>query len=220
MIRRAVVSKIRLALCATSLLLGYGCASVDEEWFVAPQADLQEESRHHDLSLAFGTKGVARLGYEGQEFVVTGHRIKSGDDFILAFRRFDRGSSWLVDQATFTKLTASIPQAFFKPGGEIHFPGSSNAIAYYSASSSNFPGAGGCFGYASRGLIKVLSVAESEATVQLNLTFSLSSPVGSPKECGEQNIQGLFTVPIIQVARLTPWQGVAGKAIYEETIKQ
>jgi hypothetical protein len=199
------------------LLSAFGCASPNEQWFFVPGASIQELNRHHELMRAFMAEDPPRLGYENKEFVVTGHRIEQGNGEVIAFRRFNSAGFLLADTATFEKVTALIPQSQFRAGTEIRIADANGAVVYYSASSSNFPGAGGCFGYASAGSIKVDSVSDTQVSVSLDLRFRLSSPLGYSGECVEKVMRGVFTGPTISLGQLSPWQGATGKDLYDET---
>lgn len=199
------------------VLLGlHACVHTNEQWFFVRGASMEQLNRHHELAKTFASKVPPRLGYDGREFVVTGHRLNDGDGVVLAFRNFDSRS--MVDTASFLKITAFLPQSKFAPGTEIMVPDSDGAMAYYSTSSSNFPGAGGCFGYASQGSIKVDSVSESGITVTMDLQFRLASPFGSSSECVDKRVHGTYVIPQLRLQELSPWQGVAGRTLYDETI--
>ncbi|SRR5581483_11026682 len=203
--------------CLAVLLSLCACAHLDEQWFFVRDASVQQLSKHQQLSNALATNKVRSLGYDDKEFVVTGHRLTGGDDVVLAFRSFSSGSL-IADTASFVKLTALIPQSRFAPGSEIKIPGADGAMAYYSSSSSNFPGAGGCFGYASQGTMKVDGASGQSVTVSIDLHFNLASPLGYSDQCGEKKIQGKYIVQQLPLRELSPWQGTAGKTLYEETI--
>lgn len=207
---------MRKAIYLATFLGLNACTHTNEQWFFVRGAYMEQLSRHHELAKTFASKVLPRLGYDGREFVVTGHRLKNGDGVVLAFRSFD--SRLMVDTASFLKITAFLPRSKFSPGTEIKIPDADGAIVYYSASSSNFPGAGGCFGYASWGSIKVDSVSESNITVTMDVHFRLASPLGSSSECGDKRVQGTYVISQLQLKELSPWQGVAGKTLYDESI--
>lgn len=210
----------RIAALLVSLFGILGCAAVNEQWFFVPMASIQELELHRQLIRVFASNKPPSLGYENKEFVVLGHRITEGNEVVIAFRKFDSGQPFLVDAAQFLKVTVLVPQSLFKSGEEIVFPDveKKGVIAYYSEGSSSFPGAGGCFGYATKGMIQVESVSETEAKFRLNLQFKLSSPLGSRSGCADKAIQGLFNGEKIPLSRLSAWQGVPGKSIYDETL--
>jgi hypothetical protein len=200
-----------------AIFLGLGaCAHTNEQWFFVRGASMEQLSRHQALEKSFASKAPQPLGYDAREFVVTGHRLKDGDGVVFAFRSY--GSGMLVDSASFLKITIFFPQSKFNAGVEIKIPDADGTMAYYSTSSSNFPGAGGCFGYASRGSIRVDSLSDSNITVTMDLQFRLASPLGSSGECGDKRVHGVYVIPQLRLQELNPWQGVAGKTLYDETI--
>lgn len=205
------------AIYLAALVALQGCAHASEEWFIVRGASIEQLSKHDELNKTFLSKSPRRLGYDDKEFVVTGHRLKQGDGTVLGFRSFESGA--LVDSASFLKITVLLPDSDISAGREVSIPNAAGAMAYYSTSSSNFPGAGGCFGYASEGLIKVQSVSESNATIAIDLQFRLASPLGASGECGDgRRVTGTHVLRRIQFQQLTPWQGIAGKSLYDETI--
>lgn len=204
-------------ICLAGLLVLQACAHTTEEWFVVRGASIELSNRHDQLEKAFLSKGPQKLGYDDKEFVVTGHRLKAGNGAVLGYRGFESGI--LVDSASFTKMTVFLPDSNIVDGLEVRIPNGAGAMAYYSTSSSNFPGAGGCFGYASEGLIKVQSLSESSVTVAIDLQFRLASPLGALGECSDmRRIAGTHVLRRISFQQLTPWQGIAGKTLYDETI--
>lgn len=207
------------ALYISAIFFTIGCATKDEQWIFVPNASLQESSRHEALSLALLSSKNPRLDYNNREFVVTGHRISEGKDIVIAFRSFDSGRPLSVDQARFAKITAIIPGSHLRSGAEIRFPNTAGAMAYYSASSSSFPGAGGCFGYASEGVISIVSASAEQAVINVDLRFRLNSPSGQSSACTEHAVRGAFNVSRVLLNQLTPWQGRPGKAIYEESMR-
>lgn len=211
----SVTPKVGLLAFAAAL---YGCAHVDEQSFYVRDASLQERARHDQLATTFVSKRT-HLGYEDKEFVVTGHRIGAGKGTVLAFRSFAPGSPLKVDQAGFQKITVFLPSRSISEGSEIHIPHPQGAMAFYSSGSANFPGGGGCFGYASAGSVRVLSIVNSDITIKADLQFRLSGPAGTAlSDCEDKRVQATYTAREIRVQDLTPWQGAAGKNIYEETI--
>jgi hypothetical protein len=197
-----------------------GCATSTEEWLAVNGGQLQEEARHRDLLARILADNVPQLGYEQKEFVVTGHRIVPGAGAVFAFRSFDPGPILGVDRAGFLKLTGFVPQSLMKVGGEIRIPATNGPFVFLSTSSSNFPGASGCYGYASSGFIRIDSIASEALTATMDLQFRLFSPLGHAQECRDaKNMRGTYKMPLQRVEQLTPWQGREGKSLYDETMK-
>jgi hypothetical protein len=214
-VRRSVIR----ALSVVAIFVMAGCAMKHEQWILVPDASLQEASGHAALSSAVLSNKNPRLDYNDREFVVTGHRIAEGQSVVIAFRGFDSGGPLSVDQAQFSKITVVIPRSDLRAGAQIKFPNTAGAMAYYSASSSAFPGAGGCFGYASGGTIGIVRISLEQTAIDVDLRFRLNSPSGQSSQCKEHIVSGVFTASKISVNELTPWQGRAGKGIYEESMK-
>lgn len=205
-------------LCLAVLFALQGCVHVDEQWFYVSNASLQELGRHQSLAKVFEAKDAQRLGYNDREFVVIGHRIKDGEGSVIARRSFAPGPFLSVDQASFLEITIFIPGSKLNAGTEVRIPDSAGVIAFLSTSSSNLPGNTGCFGYGSRGSIKVEGVSKTQVTVAVDIQFRLVNPPGSVGQCDERMVQGVYVVPRLRIQELSPWQGVAGKTIYDETI--
>jgi hypothetical protein len=208
----------RSFLFAIGIVGVYGCASVEEQWLYVDRARLQEASRHRALSQAFVDSGPQRLPYDDKEFVVTGHRIANGEGLVLALRSFDPGVFWAPDQAGFLKMTVFLPFARIEPGSQIHIPDSKGAMAYLSTGSSSFPGGNGCFGYASKGTINIDEIQNTQLKVSLSLSFRTASPLGFSGQCDEKVVRGQYVVPRVDLSKLTPWQGIAGKSVHEEAV--
>src|SRR5437879_2331377 len=82
-----------------------GCAIRQVDSFLVEQATMAEASSHRQ------GKGLTRNWFAKArpEFVITGHRIATGDGTIIAYRIFSRGMLPFVDQAEFKKLTIFLP---------------------------------------------------------------------------------------------------------------
>jgi hypothetical protein len=211
-----IVAK-RLALLAAVLLI-HGCTTVREQSFYVKEASLQEGARHRELAKRFVARKT-HLDYDDKVFVVTGHRIAAGQGTVLAFRSFAPGSPFVVDQAGFFKITIYVPVATLSEGMELRVPGSDGALAFYSNGSSNFPGSGGCFGYASAGSIKVLKISQPDVTVRADLQFALSGPLGAAlSDCEDKKVQSTYIARQVRLEEITPWQGKPGQHIYDETL--
>lgn len=195
-----------------------GCGHIHEQSFYVSGASLQESEHHQRLLKTFESRRT-HLTYDDKEFVVTGHRIAQGRGTVLAFRSYDPGNPLIADQAGFFKITVYVPTTSLKGGQEFPVPGPDGALAFYSTGSSNFPGSGGCFGYASEGSMRVLETSATTVTVKADLHFRLSGPAGTAlSDCADKRIEATYKAQARRVEELTPWQGAAGQNIYEETI--
>lgn len=197
-----------------------GCASTGEGWFFVQDASLTDLPRHKELSRRFLSDDAPKLGYAGKEFVVTGHRIVQGRDVVLAFRKSFSERPFALDAAQFTKITVLIPSSDLRNGGVVTIPESDRAFAYYSSTSSSFPGAGGCFGYASSGTIRINSLSDHSVIGDVHLKFRLSGPMSSSSSCTDYAVQGRYELVRVAIDDLTPWQGAPAQSLYEETIRK
>lgn len=209
------IQKIVIVFMTISALAA--CAGVDEQWFYSSGAELQEKYRHNELSKLFAEKTPKAFPLEDREFVVKGHRIVRGGGSILAFRSFDRGSLWSADSSGFLKITAFVPDAMLASKSRISIPNEGGAMAFLSTSSSSFPGVNGCFGYASEGTLNIDEVGASSIKIFVDIRFRLSGPPLFQGKCEDRVVRGSYVVPQVRVGNLTPWQGIAGRSIYEET---
>lgn len=219
---QAMLRRLQRALYFLAFLGLQGCAYIDEQWFFVSEASLQEERRHRELSEAFVAKGTAHLTYNTATFVVSGHRITSGEGFIIALRKYYQAAYippyFGMHQSGFDKATIFTPRSTLTPGAMIHIPDTDGTIAFFSGSSSF--GGNGCFGYASQGTIQINGVSETQIDITVDIKFQVASPLGFVKECSGEKavhvIKGTYVVPRLLLQELTPWQGVAGKTVYHE----
>ena len=155
-----------------------------------------------------------------EDFVLTGHRIATNDAMVLAYRTFSRGFIPFVDQSHFEKLTVLLPADFSKVvGGKIMFKGNSEAIAFWSQGSANFPGKSGCYGYGSDGSFTISSIREDSISGAIDLTIRSISPAGWEKECGTYVFKKALVFSKKSFQQLTPWDGGLGSHIYDESIR-
>jgi len=196
------------------LLMCGGCAHNTSEYFFTPSASLAEDWGHGQQ----GKTSSVGLSVGQREFVVTGHRLIAGLGMVLAIRRFASGSPFLTDQASFEKLTVALPRTVDRSAEDFVVDKGETALAFYSFGSSNFPGSGGCFGYAKQGNIRIIKYTPERITARLTLLFLLTSPGGWQKECSEKQIDQEFEFTVKPFDQLTTWDGKAGRHIYDETM--
>lgn len=203
---------IAVSLC----LMAGGCAHVTSDNFFVPSSSLAEDWRHVSQE---GEKSGKSPNPAGREFVVTGHRITAGEGTVLAIRRFNAGSPFLTDQASFEKLSISLPKSMTGEGDQFAFERTGSALAFYSSGSSNFPGGAGCFGYATDGHVRVIRRTTNSLVVHLDLHIPLTSPAGWKQDCTEKHIDQDMEFAVKPLDQLTPWDGRPGKHVYDETMR-
>ncbi len=190
----------------------HGCVRLKSNSFFIEGASMQNVELHEQACQAIITNKLPPIE---REFVVTGHRISEGEGFIIASRIFNQ-SRW-VDQAEFEKLTIYIPAGLPLDGSNISLR-TSGVIAFFSTGSANFPGQTGCFGYASDGLVNVISHLPNQVSVRILAFFQLTSPGGWENDCGKFNYDQSLVLKRKDVKSLTSWEGAPGKHIYDESM--
>ncbi|MCU9951621.1 hypothetical protein [Pseudomonas sp. PDM13] len=163
-------------------------------------------------------KNALSLTPKEREVIFTGHRIREGNDVILAVRYFSY-TNFLHDSATYKKLTISVPPLPNSQKGEAINYNFSDISGFLSSSSSVFPGSNGCYGQPVGGNISVQRLPKEKILLTLNLNFSQSSPTDWKEECTSKAIREKFILQRKDVKNLTPWEGAPGAHAYEETTR-
>jgi hypothetical protein len=193
----------------------FGCTKRHSEWFYVTNSELLDVTAHHSLLADIKSKGSFDVP---RDFVVTGHRIKRGVGSIIAFRDFDSGSQLITDQAAFQKLTVFLPGSIQMQKTKLKIVSDRPITAYYSRSSSNFPGVSGCIGYALDGSIEIKEKTADHIQIKIDLTFELMSPAGWQEQCGSFTLSRTAALQKKRFDKLTPWEGVEGDTLYDESM--
>ncbi len=196
------------------VLLTVSCATQRQDDLIVLGAGLSHASEHSALQRSVANSPPKTID---KQFVITGHRISEGKGVVLAIRKFSSGIAFRTDQAAFQKITIYLPLS--KPHGRINLSETEGVVAYLSSGSSNFPGTSGCYGYAYDGTLDFLKETNDKVTVFINIMFNLFSPRGWTKECGPLSVQETLTFDKRAVSSLTPWEGRAGKHVYDEILR-
>ena len=207
---------LALGILALAGLSGVSCSSRASDSFFLEKAALAEIQTHVSLRQS---SSLERSGALAKEFVLSGHRIVSGDGTVLALREFTGGSIFSPDHGRFWKLTIFLPFPIDDNEVSINLDTGNPIIAYWSQGSSNFPGKSGCHGYASGGQMKLKKQSNSQLSTELALRFDLVSPGGWKKECGPLPFNDKLVLGKRDVQSLTPWEGKPGAHAYEESIR-
>ena len=187
--------------------------------FYVEHATLSHLKEHHTLRTTAiqGTRSTERI----EDFMLTGHRITADGALVLAYRTSSGRAISLVDQAHFEKLTILLPANFSKVvGSETVFQDDSEAMAYWSKGSANFPGKSGCYGYGSSGSLTITGISTNSITAAIDLTIQSVSPAGWKSECEKLLFRKTLVFEKRLVQDLTPWDGTMGAHIYDESIKK
>lgn len=183
------LTKFSIAAASIAASLAAGCANV-EQIAVIHDADLEFRAQHEQKIAKFEAAGSAdHLSFDDRRFVLTGHHVVRGDGDVLTIRREDSGSLWKTDQASFRYLTIYFPKGQFQTDIPIRFGRPSGPIAFFSRGSLNMPGTNGCFGYALQGHVTLHKLGHRQMGADLDLPFTLASPLGFQGECGAEAIR-------------------------------
>jgi hypothetical protein len=191
------------------------CAAPNKTAFFVEGASLSGLSDHNRLRLAIENEDAITVS---KEFVVTGHRLVSGLGMVIGVREFSKGTILNSDTSAFRKLTIYMPDPMATTKSTLSLKLDKSVIVFMSHSSANLPGITGCFGYASDGTLNLKSISPSEFMVDLDLIVDLKSPRGWKKECQQFHYVDHLTMQRKELNELSPWEGVVGKTLYDETI--
>ncbi len=175
-----------MAAVLSIIFLFGGCARQYESPFYVSHAVITDIEKHKSLRMAIRNQGRFPVN---DEFAVVGHRIREGEGFVLAVRRFDDGGWFAVDQAEYEKLTISLPNALSDANGDIDLS-DNEVIVYWSNGSSNFPGAADCVGYVTEGRLQFERVKGLKIRVDTNMKIESMSSFGWQKDCENSSFVG------------------------------
>lgn len=189
------------------------CSGNNKDMFFTENAALQYSKVHERLKDGlFEYNDIDALLKDN--YIVSGHRIKKGRNLILAYRLYNKELG--LDKNSFEKLSISIEGN--KNKETVILNKDTSNIVFYSRGSSSFPKRG-CYGYAKSG-----SVVYRKYSQHIDVTLSIYIQLTPTKKhlanlCKpfELNKSIIFKRKDINV--LTPWEGVAGENVLEESHK-
>lgn len=158
---------------------------------------------------------------EGGKLLLNRHYVKSGNNLVLLIRKFNRGSLFTTDSATYEKLTIEIKR--FKIGIPLIL-GSDHVSFYYSKGNIAFIYKGaGMYSTDGLGSITIKDIGENKIAADIDILVSARSAGVFPFGKSIQ-IRGTFVFSEKKINDLTPWLGIPdpsfGREVYPHALKR
>lgn len=149
-------------------------------------------------------------------FSVQNHRITQGEGDILAWRLFSDRMPLVMDDEQFEKLTIWIRNVSI---GKLSIGDSNQVIAYYTRGGSAWPDAG-CGAELKNGIIDISEKADNSITLHLQSNITCTNPNRPNKKAETFKLNENYKFKKFNFSELTPWHGLKGKHIYDETYRR
>jgi hypothetical protein len=147
---------------------------------------------------------------------VYAHRLKRGSGTIFAYRFYSNGDLGIIDDEDYRKVTVWIAGAIPRSAVDLPLGDESKCLLVFGHSGSAWPEAG-CSGYGTSGTVRVEPAGRYfKITIHGEVT-----PVGNAyARCGIEKVDLIFQAKEIAFEDLTPWLGIAGRFVYDETYRR
>ncbi len=218
MIRRIVKALLwSLAAIVVLLVLVLGGlwanAAIDKEDTFALQNSEFDDANY--LRAIDSSKGDDRLIHHRDYVPVYAHRLKRGSGTIFAYRFYSNGDMGIIDDEDYRKTTVWIAGALPRSAVDLPLGDASKCLFVFSQGGSAWPQAG-CSGYGTSGTVRVEPAGRRfKITIHGEVT-----PAGNAHDrCGTEKVDVTFNAKEIAFQDLTPWLGVAGRHVYDETYR-
>jgi len=198
-----------------SIVTVAGCASSSTDSFFIEGAELHASGY---LDRAEFKPSAFSIDQKDRDIIFSGHRIKPGIGSVIGVREFSSKGLFSTDQSAFRKISIYTTQSLPKEINSTIKIDSRDFIGFFSHSSSAFPGANGCFGYAKNGSVQIKRINDTGILLTLDVVFDQQSPRGWTDDCSAVSISSVFITHKKSITNLTPWDGVRGKHVYDETM--
>lgn len=217
---RRIVKALFLSLVAIVallvLVLGglWAYAAIDkEDTFVLQHAEFDNASYLRQID---SSKGDDRWRNHRDYVPVYAHRLKRGSGAILAHRFYSNGDLGVIDDEMFRKVTVWIAGGLPRSAVDLPLGDATKCLLLFAHSGSAWPQAG-CSGYGTSGTVRVEPAGRRfKITIHAEVT-----PVGNNHDrCEMEKIDLTFKAKEIAFEDLTPWLGIAGRHVYDETYRR
>lgn len=177
---------------ALLLLSSTACVTRSTRNLFATASSLANQATHSEIAADLVP---ARLRAVGDCFVLEGHAVEPGDDWVLGI--YDFRAIWLIaDGASYEYLTIQLPGGAAR-GRRVQFP--SEGTAFYSSGAPSFPSRSGCVGYASAGHVELKRMGSSRIRADLDLEVQSISPRDYQGACGPKRIRKTVSFRRVEV---------------------
>jgi len=219
MIRRIVKTLLlTLAAIVALLVLAFGglwaYAAIDkEDTFVLQNSEFDDANYLRKIE---SSKGDDRLIHHHDDYVpVYAHRLKRGSGTIFGYRFYSNGDVGTIDDEEYRKVTVWIAGALPRSTVDLPLGDASKCLLVFSDGGSAWPQAG-CSGYGTSGTVRVEPAGRRfKITIHGDVT-----PAGNAHDrCGIEKVDLIFKAKEIAFEDLTPWLGIAGRHVFDETYR-
>lgn len=213
--RLLTITLIGIVLIAV-LALGYTAVDKSDSFFVQ-QAELKDSHlfEHERARMEAGEE----IEFDEILYRVIGHQLKKGSGTILGYRWYSNGSAGIIDDELYRKLTVWIPERFANKPGLLQINSDTGIVAIYSSGASAWPRSG-CHGQIQSGSLHLeWGARQLKAKIEGVISY-ISDPLWKDQACTPPVIQEEYTFDRLEFEELTPWLGLPGKHIYDETYRK
>jgi hypothetical protein len=217
---RRIVKALLLSLAAIVALLVlvvgglWAYAAIDKQDTFALQNSEFDDANY--LRKIESSKGDDRLLHHRDYVPVYGHRLKRGSGTIFAYRFYSNGDVGTIDDEEYRKVTVWIAGALPRSAVDLSLGDASKCLLVFIHAASAWT-MGGCSGYGTSGTVNVEPMGSHfKITIHGEVT-----PVGNADDdCRIEKVDLTFKAKEIAFEVLTPWLGIAGRHVFDETYRR
>jgi len=201
---------MKMVVCVIFVVLLTSCSTTQRYYVKNAEMIPFSESDRGDLT---GNRS------EAVKHLLNGHYIRSGENLVLLIRKFDKGSTFAIDDESFEKLTIEIRK--YTIGVPIALD-SPDITLYYSRGGSGWIYKGqGVYSTSASGSLIIRRMERNRLIAEIDMT-TWAEPAGEfPFKGREIHIRDVMSFTEKNVSGLTPWTGTpdgdVGHEVYPMT---
>ena len=155
----------------------------------------------------------AEMGHVG----VFAHRLAVGQGAVIGYRKYSNGELSMIDDETYEKITIWLPKGLPTSPIEVRLNDASSAVVLRSHGGSAWP-RHDCTGFVTDGALQI-TPAGTHYAAKVSGRIGYHYEDSHSKECGSQTLEIVIRASKLNFAELTPWLGLEGKHVYDETYR-
>lgn len=148
---------------------------------------------------------------------VYAHRLIRGNGTIFAYRWFSEGSTDVIDDERFEKITIWLPEVPSERDSKFNLSNRRSVIVVYTNGGSAWPD-DACSGYLNSGQL-VIQRKDDRYVVSLEGALKPTGAQTLPELCSPKTIAKKFETTELERNELTTWLGKRGRHPYDETYR-
>lgn len=198
------------------LVLGglLACAAIDKrDTFVLQNSEFDDTNYLRKIE---SSKGDDRLIHHRDYVPVYAHRLKRGSGTIFAYRFYSNGDVLTIDDEDYRKVTVWIAGALPRSAVDLSLGDASKCLLIFTHGGSAWELAS-CSGYGISGTVRV---EPDDRQFKITIHGDITPAGNAYDDCEIKRVDLTFKAKQIAFENLTPWLGIAGRHVFDETYRR